>query len=49
MNEEKKEEEKLMRQFCVETDWTNIIIAKDETSWSLELAAILMKILNKIQ
>ena len=52
MEEEKKEEgikQNPNRQIVIETDWNNITIVKNESFGSLELSAILAKILNKIQ
>jgi len=37
------------RQIIIETDGNNINLVKNEAFGSLELSAILMKILNKIQ
>lgn len=49
MEEETKQEKPANRQILIETDWNNISIVKNETFGSLELFAILMRILNKIQ
>lgn len=49
--EEVKEEAKINpnRQILIETDGNNITIVKNESFGSLELSAILARILNKIQ
>lgn len=47
--EEEKEITNPNRQIVIETDWNNITIVKNESFGSLELSAILAKILNKIQ
>lgn len=45
----KQEDTNPNRQIVIETDWNNITIVKNESFGSLELSAILAKILNKIQ
>ncbi len=37
-----------VREIVIKTDWSNILVEKDETSGILELSAILAKILQRI-
>jgi len=47
--QEQPQKKPKMRQVILETDGTNIHIAKAEVAGSLELMAILSSVLNKIQ
>ena len=48
-SEEPKAQQPKMRQVILETNGTNIRIAKNETSGNLELIALLSTILNQLQ